>query len=60
MHTIRKEIASIGDEDNKTAFNLWESPNECVFECQGRTNADGRPNHKTAEEHDQEDANAFK
>jgi uncharacterized protein (UPF0218 family) len=56
---IREEVACIGDENNETALDLGEAPDQGILEQKTRANANNQANHQTAEEDQQEDTDTL-
>lgn len=57
---MRKEICSVGNQDNQTALNLGKASDVCKLEEQSGTHANDHANKHTTKEDEQENANSFK
>lgn len=53
---MREEVSSVCDQDNQTAFNLWEPPDIGEFQEESRGHTHNDADKHTAEEDEQEDA----
>lgn len=60
MYSIGKEVASIRDEQDDAALNLRKSSDVCKLQQQRSDESNDYPNHQTAKEDKQEDAETFK